>query len=75
VTELELNLLVQIPNALGLVGQQLAGRRWRMGWLVGAASEVTWAVWASFAHAYGVLPWCVIWFCGYVRNWWRWRKP
>lgn len=68
------DLIVQLPNLLGLVGMVLAGHKARTGWALGVASEFAWAWYAWAAHTPGLYPWCVIWGIIYARNWWAWRK-
>lgn len=68
-----LQLLLQLPNLMGLLGIIVAGRKHRSGWLIGALSEVAWATWAYLSHNPGLYPWCIAWFIFYGRNWWLWR--
>ncbi len=67
-------LLVQVPNLMGFVAMLLAGKKRRIGWALGFWSEFAWATWATYDHAYGIYPWCVIWSVVYARNWWLWRQ-
>jgi|SRR5579863_6234746 len=69
-----LNVILTVPNALGFFGMILAGRKQRFGWTLGLLSEVAWAVWAAFAHAYAIYPWIVAWSVVYVVNRYRWRR-
>lgn len=71
---LGLQALVQLPNVMGGAGMVLAGRKKRIGWALGAASEVAWATWAYLSHNPGIYPWCAVWGVVYARNWWLWRR-
>ena len=66
--------LTQLPNVLGFLGMYFAGRKRRVGWLLGAASELAWALLAYVADLPGMYLWCVIWGVVYLRNYWLWRQ-
>ena len=66
-------LIVQIPNALGLLAVYVLGRKHRWGWIISFVSEIAWAFWAVSSDNLGVLPWCALWSIVFARNWWLWR--
>jgi hypothetical protein len=68
-----LNTLVQVPCVIGSVGIWQQGRKHRIAPALGLLSEVAWTVWSLFAHAYGIIPWSVLWSVLYFRTWWIWR--
>ena len=68
------SLLIQLPNALGLLGMVLAGRKHRSGWVVAFTSELAWAGWGWYTRTYGILPWCAIWAGVFVVNYYRWGR-
>lgn len=68
-----LQLLLQVPNAMGLTGVFIAGRKRRAGWALGFLSEPVWILWGYLSHNPGIYPWCVVWGVIYARNWWSWR--
>ena len=72
-TNTELQILLQLPNLLGVISLYIVGRKKRYGWLIAIASEIAWAVWAYLSHNPGVYPWCAVWAVVQVRNWWLWR--
>jgi hypothetical protein len=69
-----MNWLLQFPEALTAYSVYLAARRPLIGWPLGVVSQVTWAVWATLAHAYGMYPWAVIWSAVLMGNWIRARQ-
>ena len=66
--------LTQLPNVLGFLGMYFAGKKRRIGWLLGASSELAWVWLAYVLDAPGIYPWCVVWSVIYLRNWWLWKQ-
>jgi hypothetical protein len=62
-----------VLSAVSLTGFWLAGKKNRLGWLVGLAGEILWLTWSLLYHEYGfvasVVPFAFI----YALNWYRWR--
>jgi len=71
---MSLQLVLQIPNAMGLLAMWVVGRKHRWGWLISIGSEVVWATWGYLSHNPGIYPWCALWAIVFSRNWWLWRR-
>lgn len=69
-----LQLLLQLPNALGFTAMILTGRLYRWGWLVAAASEIAWFVWGYLSANPGIYPWCAAWFIVFIYNYFLWKR-
>lgn len=69
-----LQIVAFVPNLLWFVGTKWAGDRRRSGWMVLFFSEAAWAVLSVMAHLWSILPWTVLGFMLYWRNWKAWRQ-
>jgi hypothetical protein len=65
-------LIAFLPNALWFVGSKWAGDKRRVGWGVLLASEVAWVWLPIVLHLWSMLPWCVVGFALYARNYRKW---
>lgn len=68
-------ILIQVPNIMGTAGLAMTGRKWRVGYLMLAASNLMWVVWAYLTNNPGEYPWSAIWCAVAMWSWWKWRKP
>lgn len=63
-----------LPNASWFYGSKLAGDHRRIGWLVLFLSEALW-VWLSvITGLWTIIPWCVVGFVLYGRNYLKWKR-
>ena len=69
---------LQAAYAAGFLGLLLAGSRRRriemVGWLLGVASEIGFAVGATIGHIPSAYPWIVAWGTVYIYNWRKWTR-
>ena len=69
---------LQAAYAAGFLGLLLAGSRRRriemVGWFLGVASEIGFAVWATIGHIPSAYPWIVAWGTVYIYNWRKWTR-
>jgi hypothetical protein len=65
---------IQLGNCMGLVGVLVSGRKRRLGWMIGAASEIPWTLYAWLAHTPGLYPWNAAWAAFYLWNWRKWKR-
>ena len=45
-----------------------------VGWFLGVASEMGFAVWATIGHIPSAYPWIVAWGTVYIYNWRKWTR-
>jgi hypothetical protein len=62
-----------LPNFFWLLGSKYAGDKRQIGWVLLFVSEIGWVVLSVMAHLYSILPWCILGFVLYWRNWKKWR--
>jgi nicotinamide riboside transporter PnuC len=58
----------------GITAMWLVGQHNKLGWLIGAALQVVWFVFAVITHQYGFIATAIVYSFVYARNWYRWRR-
>lgn len=56
----------------GVLGIYLAGKKMKVGWLVGLLMQVLWIVYGVWTHQWGFIISAVAYGFVYAKNWWTW---
>lgn len=58
----------------GVTGLYFAGKKQKVGWMIGLSAQVLWITYAIVTHQIGFIFSAIAYGSVYLRNWMRWRN-